>query len=69
MALNSSQKYRNKISHECGTILVAFVNADSLKDAIFNLDESFQKVFKVKIFNAQKEFIEERSISRKLNNG
>jgi hypothetical protein len=60
MGFHITQKEQSKISQECGKILVDFVNADSLEDAIYFLDESFLKIFRTKLFDVMKEFSERK---------
>ncbi len=61
MAFHLTQKEQSKISQGCGKILVDFVNAESLEDAIYILDESFLKIFSTKLFDAMKEFNERKN--------
>jgi len=54
MALTKSQQHEKELSAKCGNVLVNFINAESLDEAIHSLSSDFRSFFKVKLFNAKK---------------
>lgn len=54
MALTKYQHHDKELSSKCGNVLVNFINAESLDEAIYNLSSDFRSFFKTKLFNAKR---------------